>query len=74
MQRVETSPRIPVMVGEKGPELFIPDTSPTSIGGGNGGGNTINFSPTFNVTSNNPRELVDTVMKELKLEMARVKM
>lgn len=58
------------LVGERGPEMFVPDRAPA----GGGGGNTINFSPTFNVTTNNPKELTDTVMKQLKLELARVKM
>jgi len=60
---------MPSLVGERGPELFVPDGV-----GASGGSPTINFSPTFNVTTNNPRELVDTVMRELKLELARVKM
>lgn len=65
---------VPSLVGERGPELFIPDSSPTSIGGGGGSGGSVTNNFTFNVTTNNPRELTDTVMKELKMELARVKM
>lgn len=66
------------LVGEKGPELFAPDVGGTiipnnKIGGGGGGSNVTNHF-TFNVTTNNPRELTETVMRELKMELARVKM
>lgn len=65
------------LVGEKGPELFAPDVGGqiipnNKIGGGGGSNVTNNF--TFNVTANNPRELTETVMRELKMELARVKM
>jgi len=66
---------VPSLVGEKGPELFVPDSSPTSVsGGGGGGGANVTNHFTFNVTTNNPKELTDAVMRELKLELARVKM
>jgi len=67
-------PNIPNLVGEKGPELFVPDSSPTSVSGGGGGGANVTNHFTFNVTTNNPKELTDAVMRELKLELARVKM
>ncbi len=73
------TPGVPNLVGERGPELIMPLSGGkvipnNQLGGGGGGGNTINFSPTFNVTTNNPKELTDTVMRELKMELARVKM
>jgi len=67
-------PNIPNLVGEKGPELFVPDPSPTSVSGSGGGGANVTNHFTFNVTTNNPKELTDAVMRELKLELARVKM
>lgn len=66
------------LVGEKGPELFRPAGSgeiiPNNKLGSLGGGGNVTVNQTFHVTTNNPRELTDTVMKELKMELARVKM
>lgn len=67
------TPYVPNLVGELGPELFVPDSAPLS-GGGNRQATNVTNNFTFNVTTNNPKELTDTVMKQLKLELARVKM
>lgn len=65
------------LVGEKGPELFAPDVGGQIIPNnkiGGGGGSNVTINQTYNVTTNNPKELTDTVMRELKMELARVKM
>lgn len=73
-------PDVPTLVGERGPELILPagtgEVIPNNRLGSmvGGGGQTVTINQTFNVTTNNPRELTDTVMKELKMELARVKM
>lgn len=74
------TPGVPNLVGERGPEMFVPMTGGKIIpngdlrGGGGGGGSSVTNNFTFNVTTNNPKELTDTVMRELKMELARVKM
>lgn len=73
-------PDVPTLVGERGPELILPagtgEVIPNNRLGSmvGGGGQTVTINQTFNVTTNNPKELTDTVMKQLKLELARVKM
>jgi hypothetical protein len=72
-------PDVPTLVGERGPELIIPGGSGTVIpnnklGSLGGGGQPVQITQHFHVTTNNPKELTDTVMKQLKLELARVKM
>lgn len=72
------APNLPVVVGEKGPELFVPSVT-SGVGDSDrmrkpAQTTTVQVTQHFHVTTNNPKELTDTVMRELKMELARVKM
>jgi hypothetical protein len=72
------APNLPVVVGEKGPELFVP-SGVSGVGDSDrmrkpAQTTTVQVTQNFHVTTNNPKELTDTVMRELKMELARVKM
>lgn len=47
---------LPSLVGERGPELFVPRTAGTIVPNNQLGGRTINYSPVYNITSGVTRQ------------------
>jgi hypothetical protein len=61
----------PYLVGERGPELFVPGSSGSIVPNGGLGGNIVNIGP-INVTeSSDPETTARTVLQALKREVSR---
>lgn len=57
----------PYLVGEQGPELFVPTTNGSIVANGKmkGGGVTVNNNPTINITATNEREAAERLQSAL---------